>query len=92
MPVHLTGRVCDMSAVIKIARKYKLKVIEMQTIFGSKFNGKMAGTFGDIGCISLHPLKNFNGLGDGGFVLTNSLSYYKRICGLRNHGIKDRNF
>ncbi len=93
MPVHLTGRVCDMSAVIKIARKYKLKVIEdAAQSFGSKFNGKMAGTFGDIGCISLHPLKNFNGVGDGGFVLTNSLSYYKRICSLRNHGIKDRNF
>mgnify|MGYP001357634418 CR=1 FL=1 len=93
MPVHLTGRMCDMPSIMKIAKKYKLKVIEdAAQAFGSKYNNKMAGTYGDIGCISLHPLKNFNGVGDGGLILTNSKSYFERVCSLRNHGIKNRNF
>ena len=93
MPIHLTGRVCDMPSILKIAKKYNLKVIEDSAqSFASKFNKKMAGTFGDIGCVSLHPLKNFNGIGDGGFVLTNSKFYYNKIVSLRNHGIRERNF
>ena len=92
MPVHLTGRVCDMPAIMKIARKYKLKVIEdAAQSFGSKYKNKHAGTFGDIGCFSLHPLKNLNGIGDGGLIITNNREYYKRISSLRNHGIRDRN-
>ena len=93
MPIHLTGRVCDMPAIMKIAKKYKLKVIEdAAQSFGSKYNKKFAGTYGDIGCISLHPLKNFNGIGDGGLILTNSKSYYDKIINLRNHGLKNRNY
>ena len=93
MPVHLTGRVCDMPAILKIAKKYKLKVIEDSAqSFGSKYNNKMSGTFGDIGCVSLHPLMNFNGIGDGGLILTNSKFFYKKIASLSNHGIKNRNF
>lgn len=92
MPVHLTGRVCDMSAIIKIAKKYNLKVIEdAAQSFGSKYKNKHAGTFGDIGCFSLHPLKNLNGIGDGGLVITNNKKYYERIKKLRNHGLRDRN-
>ena len=93
MPVHLTGRMCDMPSIMKIAKKYKLKVIEdAAQAFGSKYKNKMAGTYGNIGCISLHPLKNFNGVGDGGLILTNSKSYYQRVCNLRNHGIRNRNY
>jgi dTDP-4-amino-4,6-dideoxygalactose transaminase len=93
MPVHLTGRVCDMTPIIRIAKKYNLKIVEdAAQSFGSKYKEKFSGTFGDIGCISLHPLKNFNGVGDGGLILTNSKKYYERIVSLRNHGIKDRNF
>ncbi len=93
MPVHLTGRVCDMSPILKIAKKYNLKVIEdAAQAFGSKYQNKSAGTFGDIGCFSLHPLKNFNSLGDGGLILTDSKKFYERIIKLRNHGIKNRNY
>lgn len=93
MPVHLTGRVCDMTPIIRIAKKYNLKIVEdAAQSFGSKYKKKFSGTFGDIGCISLHPLKNLNGVGDGGLILTNSKNYYERIVSLKNHGIKDRNF
>ena len=92
MPVHLTGRVCDMTSIMKIAKKYNLKVIEdAAQSFGSKYKSKYAGTFGDIGCFSLHPLKNLNGVGDGGLIITNNKQYYERITNLRNHGIRDRN-
>ena len=58
MPVHLTGRVCDMNKINKIAKKYKIPVIEdaAQSI-GSKFKGKPSGSHGIIGCFSAHPLK-----------------------------------
>ena len=72
MPVHLTGRICDMPAIMKIAKKYNLKIIEdAAQSFGSKYKNKHAGTFGDVGCFSLHPLKNLNGIGDGGLIITN---------------------
>ncbi len=91
MPVHLTGRSCDMSSIMKIARKHNIEVIEdCAQAFGSKFNGKFCGTFGSIGCFSTHPLKNFNALGDGGFIVTKNSKIYDRISKLRNHGLKTR--
>ena len=92
MPVHLTGRVCRMKEILKIAKKYNLKVIEDSAqAFGSKLYNRHAGTFGDVGCFSTHPLKNLNSLGDGGFMVTNNKSIYERARILRNHGTKDRN-
>jgi len=91
MAVHLTGRVAQMDQIKKIAKKYNLYVIEdaAQSI-GSKFKGKKAGSFGDIGCFSTHPLKNLNALGDGGFITTNSKKIYNLASMLRNHGQKTR--
>ena len=91
MAVHLTGRSCDMDSILKIARKNNLLVIEdCAQAFGSKFGGKLCGTFGDVGCFSTHPLKNFNGMGDGGFVITKKTAIAKIISRLRNHGLKTR--
>ena len=54
MPVHLYGRSCNMNKIKKIAKKYKLKIIEdAAQAFGAKYNEKMVGTFGDVGCFSL---------------------------------------
>ena len=91
MAVHLTGRSCDMSSITRIANKYKLKIIEdCAQAFGSKFKGKLCGTFGDVACFSTHPLKNFNGMGDGGFIIFKEPKNAKLISKLRNHGLKNR--
>ena len=92
MPVHLTGRICDMKQIIKISKTYKIPIIEdaAQSI-GSKYFNKKAGSFGDIGCFSTHPLKNLNACGDGGFFVTNNYTIYKKAKILRNHGLEDRN-
>ena len=90
MPVHLTGRICRMKEILKIAKKYNLKVIEDSAqAFGSKLSNRHAGTFGDVGCFSTHPLKNLNSVGDGGFMVTNNKSIYERAKILRSHGTKD---
>mgnify|MGYP001182834901 CR=1 FL=1 len=93
MAVHLTGRVCEMDKICKIAKKHNLFVIEdaAQSI-SSKYLKKKAGSWGDIACFSTHPLKNLNATGDGGFVTTNSKKLYGKIIELRNHGMtKSRN-
>ena len=92
MPVHLEGKVCQMSKIVEIAKRNNLLIIEdVAQAFGSKFSGKMAGTFSDAACFSLHPLKNLNACGDGGFVATNSAEVADRIRTLRNHGQAERN-
>ena len=92
MAVHLTGRVADMIKISKISKKYKIPIIEdaAQSI-GSKLNGKLAGSFGKVGCFSCHPLKNLNASGDSGFLTTNDLTLYKKALNLRNNGIENRN-
>lgn len=92
MPVHLTGRVADMDAILGIAQRYGLKIIEDSAqAIGSRYRNRLSGTFGDIGCFSAHPLKNLNAAGDAGFVATNVDSYAETIRLLRNHGLADRN-
>ena len=92
MPVHLTGRVCEMDKIIKISKKYGLKVIEdAAQAIGSKFNGKFAGKFGDFGCFSAHPLKNLNAIGDSGYLVTQSRKNAIYINDLKNHGMTNRN-
>ncbi len=92
MPVHLTGRVCEMTKIMKIAHKYKIPVVEdaAQSV-GSLYNNKPAGSFGEIGCFSAHPLKNLNAIGDSGYLTTNNFEIYKKVIELRNHGMVDRN-
>jgi dTDP-4-amino-4,6-dideoxygalactose transaminase len=92
MPVHLGGRMADMDQISKIADNYGIAVIEdaAQSI-GSTFDGKLSGTFGEVGCFSAHPLKNLNALGDGGFVCFKSHEMAEEVRKLRSHGLIDRN-
>ncbi len=92
MPVHLTGRMCNMIEIKKISKKYNLKIIEdsAQSI-GSRYASKMSGSFSDIGCFSAHPLKNLNALGDAGYLVTNNFKHYKKIKDLCNLGMTNRN-
>lgn len=91
MPVHWTGRVCEMDKIIKIAKKYKLKIIEdAAQATGAYYKGRHAGTFGKISAFSTHPLKNLNALGDGGFIITNEKKLYDKIKLYRSHGLEGR--
>ncbi len=91
VPVHFTGYVCNMNTINQLAKKYKLKVVEdaCQSILG-EYNGKIAGSIGDTGAFSLHPLKNLNVWSDGGVITTNNTTIYKKLKLLRNHGLRNR--
>ena len=91
LPVHWAGKVCDMSEIGAIARKFGLHIVEdaCHAVLAS-FGNKKAGTFGDTGCFSMHPLKNLNVWGDGGIVVTNNDSINHELRLLRNHGLKSR--
>lgn len=91
MPVHYAGQMTDMPALMPIALKYKLKVVEdsCQCILGN-IKGKNAGTFGNAGGFSLHPLKNLNVWGDGGMIVTNDDALADILSKLRNHGLAGR--
>lgn len=91
VPVHFTGYMTDMPKLIKISKKYKIPIVEdaCQSILAN-INKKNAGTWGDFGAFSLHPLKNINVWSDGGLITTNNYKYYKKIQLLRNHGLVDR--
>ena len=87
MVVHLNGRCCNMNPIIKIAKKYKLKIIEDAAQgFGSKYNGKYVGNFGYAAAFSLHPMKNLSVPGDGGFLTTNNKKVFEKVLLLRDHG------
>jgi dTDP-4-amino-4,6-dideoxygalactose transaminase len=91
MPVHLTGRVADMGPILDLAEKHGLLIIEdAAQAIGSLYDGKKAGTFGDAGCFSAHPLKNLNAGGDAGFVTTNNADLASQLRRMRNHGLEGR--
>jgi len=91
MPVHLMGHVCNMQKIQQIADKYNLEIIEdaAQSI-GSRYKDRKTGTFGKVGCFSLHPLKNLSGVTDGGIVITDDEKICNYIKEVRNHGLVDR--
>jgi len=92
IPVHLTGRIADMDAIGAIAREHGLAVVEdAAQAIGSRYHDRLAGTLGDIGCFSAHPLKNLNACGDAGFMTMNRPDLAARARLLRNHGLADRN-
>ncbi len=91
IPVHLNGCPADMAAIMRIAGKHNLHVVEdaCQAI-GAGINGKKAGSFGVTGCFSLHPLKPINVWGDGGIIVTDSAEINDKLLLLRNHGLVSR--
>ena len=92
LPVHWSGRVCDMKSLSKISKKYNIPIVEdaCHAITAKKGN-EYAGKFGDFGCFSLHPLKNLNVWGDGGYIVVKKKNDYKYLQLLRNHGLVNRN-
>ena len=93
IPVHLTGRVCNMNIIIKICKKYKIKLLEDSAqAFGSIYREKAAGSFGYVGCFSMNPMKNLAACGEAGAIVTDDLALYQRIVALRYNGTVNKEF
>jgi dTDP-3-amino-3,4,6-trideoxy-alpha-D-glucose transaminase len=87
LPVHLYGQPADMVTLGAVARKSALLLIEdCAQAHGARLNGRLVGTFGDLGAFSFYPTKNLGAVGDGGAVVTNDARYAERLRRLRNYG------
>ncbi len=86
IPVHLFGMSCEMDKIMTIAKKHNLKVIEdsCETMYAT-YNGKMVGSFGDIGCFSTY-IAHLLVTGVGGINTTDNLEYAVKLRSLVNHG------
>jgi dTDP-3-amino-2,3,6-trideoxy-4-keto-D-glucose/dTDP-3-amino-3,4,6-trideoxy-alpha-D-glucose/dTDP-2,6-dideoxy-D-kanosamine transaminase len=91
LPVHLSGCPADMPAIMQIADRHNIKVIEdaAQAILAS-IDGHHVGSWGETACFSLHPLKNLNVWGDGGVIVTRSEELYGKLKLFRDHGMATR--
>jgi len=91
VPVHLFGRTADMDALLPIARKAGVPVVEdaAQSIL-STWHGRCSGALGDVGCFSFYPTKNLGGIGDGGFLTTTRDDIAAALKLLRVHGMEPR--
>lgn len=91
IPVHLTGNPADMDALMAIASRHGLKVIEdAAQAIGARYRGKLVGSLGHAACFSLHPLKNLGLMGDAGFISTPDPQLADSLRRLRNHGLINR--
>ena len=87
MAVHMFGKSCNMSELIKICNKNKFYLIEdCAQSHGAMFNKKVTGSFGDFGCFSFYPTKNLGCLGDGGSIITNNKKLNDKVRLFRNYG------
>lgn len=91
LAVHLYGQVCNMDAIMRIADKYNLYVVEdCAQSHGSRWKGKMAGAFGEVGCFSFYPTKGCGAFGDGGCVVTDNEKLAEMFRIFRNYGSEKR--
>ncbi|MGB6822726.1 MAG: DegT/DnrJ/EryC1/StrS family aminotransferase, partial [Candidatus Acidiferrales bacterium] len=91
LPVHLVGMAADMDALLEIASKRELPVIEdaAQSV-GARYRGKAAGNLGTMGCFSFFPSKNLGSAGDGGMITTNDQKLAEKLKLLRVHGSRKK--
>lgn len=92
LPVHLYGRLADMAAIMQLAARYKLAVIEdaaqAHGAWAADADGqaRKAGAWGTMACFSFYPSKNLGALGDGGAVVTDDSALAERLKRLRMYG------
>ncbi len=91
VPVHLYGQAADMIAILAIAARHGVKVIEdCAQAHGAAIGGRKVGTFGDMAAFSFYPTKNLGALGDGGGVFTQQANLAERVGMLRQYGWRVR--
>ena len=91
IPVHLFGLCADMDAILEVAGRRGIPVVEdAAQAIGAKFRGRVAGSMGTFGCFSFFPSKNLGGAGDGGLITTNDAELAAKLKLLRNHGSKTK--
>lgn len=88
IPVHLYGQAADLEAILTVARRHHLLVIEdAAQAFGAEYRGKPVGGWGNFGTISFFPTKNLGALGEAGLLVTNDAALAGKARLLRNHGM-----
>lgn len=91
LAVHLYGQTCDMTRIMAIAKKYNLRVVEdCAQSHGNHWQGKKAGSFGDIGCFSFYPSKGCGAFGDAGCITTDDEQLAQHFKVFRNYGSEKR--
>ncbi|HEY7302938.1 MAG TPA: DegT/DnrJ/EryC1/StrS family aminotransferase [Bryobacteraceae bacterium] len=87
LPVHLYGHAADMDAIVAVARRHGLLVIEdAAQAHGAEYAGRRCGSIGDLGCFSFYPGKNLGAYGEGGMVTTDNPEFARKIRILRDWG------
>jgi dTDP-4-amino-4,6-dideoxygalactose transaminase len=91
LPVHWSGKPCDMDPIVELAASRGIPVVEDAChAVKATYKGRPVGSLGTLGCFSFHPLKNLNVWGDGGIVTTSADELAGRLRLLRNHGLVSR--
>lgn len=91
LPVHLYGQLADMPAILHIAEKHNLLVLEdCAQAHGANIDGRKAGNFGHAGAFSFYPGKNLGALGDSGAITTNDEQLFDVLKALRNYGSHEK--
>jgi len=93
LPVHLYGMPCELGRLGEVTAETGVPVVEdAAQAAGSTYAGRLAGTFGKIGCFSFFPTKNLGAYGDGGAIVTDDAGLAEEARALRVHGARRKNF
>ncbi len=91
VPVHWTGRVCQIHEIVDIGKRHNVPVIEdASQAFGAELSGRPAGSFGDLACFSMNSMKVFGACGEAGAIVCNDEKTRELVTTLRHNGLKNR--
>jgi len=91
LPVYLFGQCADMDPITDVAAQHQIAVVEdAAQAIGAEYNGRRAGSLGNVGCFSFYPSKNLGGAGDGGLLTTNDPEIAASLRDLRSHGARKK--
>jgi dTDP-4-amino-4,6-dideoxygalactose transaminase len=93
MPVHFTGKLCGIGALIDLAERHRLLIVEdAAPAIGATWRGRKAGSFSAASALSMNPMKLLNACGEAGAVLTNDPEVRDRALALRYNGVINKEF